>query len=86
MDKSKFVNTKSYIIDMEDVSNEDIVYEPEVRKEEVRKEESGAMGQDANRSKESNPQSQKSLESQDWQGMQEDSNVNSRFSQHLSER
>ncbi len=45
MDKSKFVNTKSYIIDMEDVSNEDIVYEPEVRKEEEAiKEESGGMG------------------------------------------
>jgi hypothetical protein len=81
MDKSKFVNTKSYIIDMEDVSNDDIVYEPEVRKEE-----SEGMSRDVNRSQESNPQSQKSLESQHWQDLQEDSNFNSRFSQHLSER
>ncbi len=62
MDKSKFVNTKSYIIDMEDVSNDDIVYEPEVRKEEVRKEESGGRSRYASRSEEGNPQSQKSLE------------------------
>ena len=34
VDKSKFVNTKSYIIDLEDVRNEDIVYEPETVKEE----------------------------------------------------
>lgn len=33
VDKSKFVNTRNYVIDFEDVSNEDIVYEPQPVKE-----------------------------------------------------